>query len=289
MSTPVTLNYTTSSAVTAWNGLAYAEITKPGSWTATLYNNQPSEASRVLICHWSDLVNFTAYLLGNNNFTTTSGFITTYVVGAMHPHISVFCDSVQVDAYTGVASAESTFDYAQLTVHYKSLPFTPGGSATAVREDTVEDIGEVIMIPKATLISSSPGGDGIPQHPSHDVPFYLPILKITSTLLGVSTVPLGAIVAAKNHLSSSDLTFNFGGTSYTITANTILYCGATTKRTVLSNGTSKYDVTHVFIVSPIHNKVIDPTSTATDIISRFVLPPDGFVNYLTTSFAGLGV
>lgn len=280
-STPLTLNLTAG-------GINYLERANDG-WQATLNNNSQSEAVRKLVCHWSDLATFTHYLLTANNYIVVSGFATTYVVGASHPIISgLFVDQVIFTPYTGVSTGESTFDYAELTVHYKSLPFDPGSPAV-VREDTVETCGMVVTIPRATLTAVSGGSGTTVIHPAHDVNTFLPTLKITSTLLGVSTVPLGAILNCYNKLSTSDLTFNYGGSSYTITADQILYLGATSKRTVMSNGGVKYDVTHSFIVSPIHNKVLDPTSTATDLISRFILPPDSFVQYKTADFSTLGV
>lgn len=288
MSTPIDLNLTTVSAYSIWNGLEYMERSSPDSWTATLLNNGASEATRKLICVWSKHEDLLDHLLGENNYVSSGPFTTTYIVGATHPiYRTLFVDQVTVIPYTGVSSGESTFDYAELTVHYKSLPFDPA-NPTTVREDSIELSGMIVTIPRATLTAVSAGGGQV-VHPTHDVNTFLPTVKITSTLLGVSTVPLGAIINCYNKLSSSDLSFNYGGSSYSITADQILYLGATSKRTVLSNGTSKYDVTHSFIVSPIHNKILDPTSTATDLITRFIIPPDGFQKYLTADFSTLGV
>lgn len=289
VSTPITFSLSTGSGnpVGEWNNIPYNEFPTNG-WTANITSNTDSEAGRILQVRWQDVAVFIDYLLYRNNFTLPDG--TIYYVGAEHPVFGgLYVDGCQVNPYTGITTAESTFDYAAITLHYKSLPIVKNDNQpVTVREDEVEPDGIIVSIPRATVTIKSLGGNTVVK-PLHDQPVYLPILKITSTLLNVSRVPLGTINATTNHISDRDLSFRFGGQTYTIPKDTILYCGASSKRTVQSNGVEKYNVTHRFICSPIHNKVYDPTSTATDLISRFVLPSDGYLNYTPASFSGLGV
>ena len=292
MSTPLQLASVTHHSVPIWNNIPY--MVKAAGWTAQINNNEISTASRTLIVRWADVANMTDYLLNANNFVAIEGQETFYYVGEQHPTFDdQYVVSVQVNPYTGASAAQDEFDYAELVCGYKSLPVPKPGDPSAVREDAIEPISMIVNVPRASLtVSSTYDGktqNGPAMKPLHDVPVYLPIYKITSTLLGVSTVPLGAINAATNHTSSSDLTFKFGGGTYTIDKDTILYCGASSKRTVMSNGRMKYDVTHTFIVSPIHNKVYDPTSNDPSLIKRFILPKGDFLNYTPASFAGLGV
>jgi hypothetical protein len=297
-STPLTLNFLTSSPTNpAWNGIHYGEKTADGAWSATYSANQPSEATRILYVKHADVSNFLNFLLYANNFADS---FSNYIVGALHPWgAKLFCDSATAVPYTSVSTGESTFDYYEITAHYKSLPFDTGSPA-AIREDNVEMAGQWLSVPKRVYVGTSGPLYNTQEYATTWQSVYIPLLKVTSTLLGVQKVPLGAMIACNQHTSASDLVFKFGGTinnnggvpipiTYTIPKDQILYCGGSSRRTVLSNGGIKYDVTHTFLISPVHNKYLDLSSPAADLLSMYKIPANGFVNYTPVDFSPLGV
>jgi hypothetical protein len=77
MSTELNLNLSAG-------GFNYLERANTG-WRLTLRNTGLSNGTRKLICRWADAPAFTEWLLTCNNYAATSGFATTYIVGAQHP------------------------------------------------------------------------------------------------------------------------------------------------------------------------------------------------------------
>jgi hypothetical protein len=273
MSTVLNLNLTAPATPGFAGGYNYLEKSDDG-WKMRLRNNGPSEATRKLICLFSDAPNFTRYLLECNSYISSTGFATTYIIGAQHPVApALFVENLEINPYTGWSTAESIFDYAELTLYYKSLPYDPGSPAT-VREDSVEDITRVYNYPPPGIpIDAGPPPRYAPAT------FTLPILKITT---------------CTNKLNTGALNFTYGGSTHTFDEKTILFCGANSKRTVLSGGLSKYNVTYTFIWSPVHNQYIDPKKVAAasppaSCVDAMTFASNGFVDYKDTDLTILGV
>jgi hypothetical protein len=252
-----------------------------------------SNASCSFFCAWNDAANLASYLLYCNTQTIAGVYAISF--GAAHPlYNRCFCNEVKIapvgDNVPKTTSGYQTkYSFARLDCTYAPYAFDPS-SPTVIREESLEISGQVISIPSQTITVSGTATTN-PQS------IYYPLMRYSITIFGLSTLPLAAIKTCMNTVNSTNLTIELGGSiTDTATAEFALYEGISqTKRTITTQGTSKWDITHTWLISPINfNFVLNPDaiSGTVKITTPYGTAPDVFVRpdqviYQKTDHAGI--
>jgi len=197
--------------------------------------------TRILLCDWGDRFTLKEALLGGS-LRAPGGIEVGFTDPETFPDwpelAAVALEIEPIGKVTEVGS-EPDYDFAQLTVRYEPLQWTPGSSeadrvkATEVREHSIE----VMMMPGGSFEWAADASNTDTAVIHQNTPFYMPVTSRIFTRSDLEDIPdevqdeVGKV---------NDDTF-LGAA-----AGEMLYAGATVERKIGYDGENRYQVRYVF-------------------------------------------
>ena len=256
-----------SSSSSSSSTVSYKELHEGSGETSFDFTPDSVSAAtrKIIYCAWSDRVN----LINQFYFKPHPDFGGLYaLLFSVKPW--------------GVSTGENTWEGAQVTIGYKSLPYNP----TDYKEIAVSTSAENVSIP-AEGTEYETGGDAAAKRVAADPQVFVAFTQISVTLHNQASVNESTWDGVINKVNSATFAVSSSSGFKTWGAGMLLYQGYDFVQKTMSNGTVSYEVTHKFLGSQFdHRQEFNPQTGARDKVK---LKTSGNYKYDSTAFSVLGI
>lgn len=283
-----------------------------GTMNANFKAGEGTQSRASFICRFEDHYTLAYFFL--NCFTQVIGLY-AISLGASHPlYSNHYCTEVDiVPVEPNITS--TTWRYMQLNCTYQPASFDLG-NPQPVREEALEVTGEFIQIPVSSPVYRSLGEESIGMYNGRTISgkatgktetIFYPMMRYTVTLFQVQNLPLNTILPLMGTVNSNTFKIRLGtgqngasfngnldlghlqdptlpvgnGNFYNVGGGYALYEGiGRTKRTLTQVGSTRFDIGHSWLISPIPHNMIPNESLITGsvtLIPTIGQTPDIFV------------